>query len=61
MSRDPESKNPTQQSVYVDRLNWEAVRELAHKAGKSSRSAYIVSLIEREKVRCLGPKWRPKT
>jgi hypothetical protein len=43
----------------VDRLNWAAVRELTHKAGKSSMSAYIVSLIERERIKILGRRWKP--
>lgn len=57
--RDPESRNPFQQSIYVLHLPWAAAKELASRAGMS-RSGWIVSLIEREKVKILGKGWRPK-
>lgn len=56
--RDPDSKNPFQQSIYVLHLPWAAAKELASRAGMS-RSGWIVSLIERERVRFLGKNWRP--
>ena len=57
--RDPDSRNPNQNSIYVLSVPWAAAKELASRAGMS-RSGYIVSLIEREKVKVLGKNWKPK-
>lgn len=57
--RDPDSRNPFQQSLYVGPATWLAAKELASRAGMS-RSGWIVSLIERERVKILGKNWKPK-
>jgi hypothetical protein len=57
--RDPNSKNPHQQAIYVQPTPWLAAKELASRAGMS-RSGWIVSLIERERVKILGKDWRPR-
>lgn len=56
--RDPGSKNPFQQSLYVGPDTWLAAKELASRAGMS-RSGWIVSLIERERAGVLGKDWTP--
>jgi hypothetical protein len=57
--RNPEAKNPSQQSVYVTTLDWEAARELARRRGRSI-SSLIVLLIRRERGRILGKDWKPE-
>ena len=57
--RDPKSKNPRQQSIYVPLPTWAVAKELAALVGLSI-SGWIVSLIQRERAKKFGKDWEPK-
>lgn len=53
--RNPNSRNPWQQSVYVSPHDWERARQMAHLKG-TTISGFIVGLIKREAKRLLKEK-----
>lgn len=57
--RNPNSKNPHQCSIYVWPDEWAAIGEIALRK-RTTRSALIRELIQREKEQILGKRWRPE-